>query len=173
MGFVARYFFAMKCFFKLWFDRSAAEAVQKLLASGTLPEPALPRRVSEDGERGAARLLAVLQREGRLVDFLQEDISAASDAQIGAASRRVHGGCRKALAEFVDLVPAMEGGEGSRVTVEEGFDASAIRLVGDIPGSPPFRGTLVHHGWKAASIRLPDLPETMDPMVVAPAEVEV
>jgi len=173
VGFIARYFFAMKCFFKIWFDRSAAEAVQKLLDAGALPEPAQPRTVSAEGERGAARLLAVLQREGRLVDFLQEDISTANDGQIGAAARRVHGGCRKALAEFVDLVPAMDGDEGSPVAVEEGFDASAVRLVGDIQGEPPFRGTLVHHGWRAATIRLPDLPETMDPMVVAPAEVEV
>ena len=29
------------------------------------------------------RILAVLQRDGRLVDFLQEDIDAYSDAQIG------------------------------------------------------------------------------------------
>ena len=174
MGFIARYFFAMKCFFKIWFGRSTAESVKQLLDSGRLEvEPAQPRTVSEEGERGAARLLAVLQREGRLVDFLQEDIGSASDAQIGAAARRVHGGCRKALSEFVDLVPAMEGDEGARVAVEAGFDASAIRLVGDVHGEPPFRGTLVHHGWRAASFRLPDLPETMDPMVVAAAEVEV
>jgi len=173
VGFITRYFFALKCFFKLWFDKAAAESVKKLLDSGVGPEPARPRRVSEEGERGAARLLAVLQREGRLVDFLQEDIGPAGDAQIGAAARRVHGGCRKALAEFVDLVPAMEGEEGARVAVEAGFDASAIRLVGDIQGEPPFRGTLVHHGWRASAIRLPDLPDTMDPMVVAAAEVEV
>jgi hypothetical protein len=173
VGFIARYFFAMKCFFKIWFDRGAAESVKRLLESGSLPEPAQPRTVSEEGERGAARLLAVLQREGRLVDFLQEDIGPASDAQIGAAARRVHGGCAKALGEFVDLVPAMAGDEGARVAVEAGFDASAIRLVGDLQGEPPFRGTLVHHGWRAAAIRLPDLPETMDPMVVAAAEVEV
>lgn len=173
MGFVTRYFFAMKCFFKIWFDRRAAESVKQLLDSGALPEPAQPRTVSEEGERGAARLLAVLQREGRLVDFLLEDIGSASDAQIGAAARRVHGGCRKVLSEFVDLVPAMDGDEGARVSVEAGFDASAIRLVGDVHGEPPFSGILVHHGWRAAAVRLPDLPETMDPMVVAAAEVEV
>jgi len=173
VGFIARYFFGIKCFFKVWFDGQLAERVRQLMDSGALPEPKQPRRVSEEGERGAARLLAVLQREGRLVDFLQEDIAAADDAQVGAAARLVHTGCRKALAEFVELEPVMAGEEGAAVSVEEGFDASAIRVVGDVQGAPPFRGVLAHHGWRAASFTLPDLPESMDPMVVAHAEVEV
>jgi len=173
VGFIKRYFLALKCFFKIWFDADLAERVRQQLDGGALPEPAQPRTVSEEGERGAARLLAVLQREGRLVDFLQEDIAAAADAQIGAAARMVHGECRRALAEFVDLEPVMAGDEGSTVTVDAGFDASAIRLVGDVQGDPPFRGTLAHHGWRATRVTLPDLPETMDPMVVASAEVEV
>jgi hypothetical protein len=173
VGFITRYFFALKCFFKIWFDGDLADRVRQQLDGGALPEPAQPRTVSAEGERGAARLLAVLQREGRLVDFLQEDIAAAADAQIGAAARMVHGGCRKALGEFVDLAPVMDGDEGSTVSVEAGFDASAIRLVGDVNGEPPFRGILAHHGWRAEAVRLPDLPETMDPMVIASAEVEV
>ena len=172
MGFIKRYFYAIKCFFKIWLSKEAAERVAGVLESDALPEPRQPRRVSEEGERGAARVLAVLQREGRLVDFLQEDIFGADDAQVGAAARLVHTGCRKALAEFVTLEPVMSGEEGSRVTVEAGFDASAIRMVGD-PGEPPFKGVLAHHGWRATSIALPDLPESMDPMVVASAEVEV
>src|SRR5262245_48893552 len=41
------------------------------------------------------RVLAVLQRDGRLIDFLEEDIDAYPDAQIGAAVRDIHRGCRK------------------------------------------------------------------------------
>ncbi len=175
MGFFTRYFYALKCFFGIWFSAETARKVRGALDGGAeaLPEPARPRRVSQEGERGAVRLLAVLQREGRLVDFLREDIAGFDDAQIGAAVRGVHAGCRKALDEFVALEPVMEGDEGSRVTVEETFDASAISLVGEVHGDPPFTGTLAHHGWRAARVTLPDLPDTMDAMIVAPAEVEV
>ena len=173
MGFIVRYFFALKCFFRIWFSGEVAGRVRGALDGAALPEPAQPRTVSAEGERGAARLLAVLQREGRLVDFLREDVGAYEDAQIGAAVRGVHAGCRKVLDEFVKLEPVMAGSEGSVVAVEAGFDASAIRLVGDVQGEPPYRGTLAHHGWKAAALKLPELPESMDAMVVAPAEVEV
>jgi len=173
VGFIRRYFFAFKCFFKIWFNRELAERVHAVVFSGSSPEPAQPRRVSAEGERGAARLLAVLQREGRLVDFLREEISTYDDAQVGAAVRAVHTGCRKALEEFVSFVPVMEGEEGGRVQVEAGFDASAIRLVGDVQGEPPFAGSLAHHGWRVETIELPELPESMDAMIVAPAEVEV
>jgi hypothetical protein len=173
MGFIRRYFFAFASFFRIWFNRELAERVRAVTASDSPHEPAQPRRVSDEGERGAARLLAVLQREGRLVDFLREDISGYDDGQVGAAVRAVHAGCRKALEEFVTLVPVMEGEEGSPVQVEAEFDASAIRLVGDVQGDPPFSGSLTHHGWRAETIALPELPESMDPMIVAPAEVEV
>lgn len=173
MGFIRRCFFAFKCFFKIWFHRELAEKVRAAISSDAQAAPALPRRLSGEAERGAARLLAVLQREGRLVDFLQEDISACDDAQVGAAVRAVHAGCGRALAEFVAFAPVMEGEEGGRVRVEPGFDASAIRLVGDVRGDPPFSGSLTHHGWRAETIALPELPESMDAMIVAPAEVEV
>ncbi len=173
MGFIVRYFYALKCFFKIWFSGETAGKVKAALDGAALPEPAQPRTVSAGGERGAARLLAVLQREGRLVDFLLEDVASYEDAQIGAAVRGVHAGCRKVLDEFVNLEPVMAGDEGSSAKVEPGFDASAIRLVGDVQGEPPYRGTLAHHGWRAASLKLPELPESMDPMVIAPAEVEV
>lgn len=173
MGFIARYFLALKLFFQIWFNRELAQRLKEAAEVKALPEPAQPRRVSEEGERGAARLLAVLQREGRFVDFLQEDVSSFDDAQVGAAARGVHTGCKKALDEFFALEPVMDGEEGGEVTVEEGFDASAIRLVGNVSGDPPFKGTLAHHGWRAKKVKLPELPESMDAMVVAPAEVEV
>lgn len=173
MGFIGRYFLALKLFFLVWFNRDLAARVKEAIAVKALPEPKQPRRVSEEGERGAARLLAVLQREGRLVDFLQEEVASFDDAQVGAAARGVHAGCKKAIDEFFTLEPVHDGEEGGDVKVEEGFDASAIRLVGDVQGDPPFSGTLAHHGWRATKVKLPELPESMDAMVVAPAEVEV
>ena len=173
MGFLARFILAFKLFFQIWFVRETADKMLKASEMKALPEPAKPRRVSEQGERGAVRMLAVLQREGRLVDFLQEEVAGFDDADIGAAARGVHAGCRKALEEFVELEPVLAGEEGGETTVAEGFDPSAIRLVGNVQGEPPFNGTLAHHGWKVSKVTLPELPDSMDAMIVAPAEVEV
>ena len=120
------------------------------------------------------RVLAVLQRDGRLVDFLQEEIDAYSDAQIGAAVRDIHRGCRKALRDYLTVEPVLDAAEESAVTVPADFDPAAIRLSGNIAGTPPFRGTLKHHGWRVRSVHLPALPGTRDDQaVLAPAEVEV
>jgi hypothetical protein len=132
-----------------------------------LPAPKPPDFAS------ALQFLAILQREGRLVDFLQEDIDSFSDDQVGAAVRVVHKGCRRALAEYISLEPLRTEGEGDRVTVSTGFDAAAIRLIGQVTGQPPFTGALRHHGWKATQVRLPPTPANVDPSIVAPAEVEL
>ena len=62
------------------------------------------------------RVLAVLQRDGRLVDFLQEDIDAYTDAQIGAAVRDIHRGCRKSLHDYLTIEPIMNAAEEEQVT---------------------------------------------------------
>jgi hypothetical protein len=121
----------------------------------------------------ALHLLAILQREGRLVDFLKEDITSFGDADVGAAARVVHDGCRRVLSEYVSLEPLRTEGEGARVTVEPGFDAAAVRLTGQVTGQPPFTGALRHHGWKATQVCLPPAPANVDPAIVAPAEVEL
>jgi hypothetical protein len=135
------------------------------------PEPA---KLGPPPEAGAVQLLSILQRKGRLVDFLQEDLSQYADAQIGAAVRNVHEGCKQALAEYVDLEPIFTEAEGSAVTVAPGFDAHAIRLTGNIVGDPPFKGALRHRGWRVARVDLPKLsPAQQKERVVAAAEVEV
>ncbi|MCK6555205.1 DUF2760 domain-containing protein [Candidatus Binatia bacterium] len=121
----------------------------------------------------AVRLLGFLQQEGRLVDFLKEDIGAYNDAQVGAAVRAIHAGCRKTLDERVELERILDAEEGTTVTVETGFDPSAIRLSGNVTGAPPFRGVLQHAGWRATRVTLPPAPEGSNPNVVAPAEVEI
>lgn len=120
------------------------------------------------------RVLAVLQRDGRLIDFLQEDIDSYNDAQIGAAVRDIHRGCRKALHDYLSLEPVMSGPEESPVTVPADFDPATIRLTGNVAGSPPFKGVLKHHGWRVKSVHLPALPGARDESsVLAPAEVEI
>lgn len=120
------------------------------------------------------RVLAVLQRDGRLVDFLQEDIDAYNDSQVGAAVRDIHRGCRKALHDYLTIEPVLGGSEGENVSVGADFDPAAIRLTGQVAGSPPFRGVLRHHGWRVKAVHLPVLPGARDnTSVLAPAEVEV
>ncbi|MBC7977755.1 MAG: DUF2760 domain-containing protein [Myxococcales bacterium] len=122
---------------------------------------------------GALALLALLQREGRLVDFLREPLDGFADADIGAAARDVHRGCRKVLEQHLTFEPVMPGAEEAKVSVPKGFDPAEIRLIGEARGEPPFRGTLRHHGWRVVDAKLPTLSEGVDRMVVAPAEVEL
>jgi len=123
-------------------------------------------------EHGALRFLALLQEEGRLVDFLNESVLPYSDEQIGAATRDIHAGCVKALRAVVDLEPVVAGEEDSEITIDAGFDPAAIRLTGNVSGEPPFQGVLRHGGWRVARVRLPER-SGIDPEIVAPAEVEI
>jgi hypothetical protein len=115
----------------------------------------------------------LLQREGRLVDFLREPLDGFADADIGAAARDVHRGCRKVLDQHLTLEPVMPGAEEAKVSVPRGFDPAEIRLIGEAKGEPPFRGTLRHHGWRVVDAKLPTLSEGVDRLVIAPAEVEL
>ena len=137
-------------------------------------KPTPPPPPPEPDETPAIQLLAILQRKGRLVDFLQEDLSAYADDQIGAAVRPIHEGCKQALAETMTLEPVMADAEGSTVTVQPGFDATTVRLTGNVSGEPPFRGTVQHRGWRVKSIDLPKRTKSdAGAMVVAAAEVEI
>jgi hypothetical protein len=122
---------------------------------------------------GALALLALLQREGRLIDFARESLAGFSDADIGAAARDVHRGCKKVLDQCFTLEAVMPGEEDARVSVPKGFDPAEVRLIGEAKGEPPFGGTMRHHGWRATRTQLPALTEGIDRAVVAPAEVEV
>lgn len=119
------------------------------------------------------RLLAILQTEARLVDFLMEDLAGASDAQIGAGVREVQKKAAVALKKHVTFEPVMGGTEGDRVTVAKGFDPSAVVLTGNVTGEAPFSGELLHAGWRVKSYTLPAVADGHDPMVVQPAEVQV
>jgi len=121
---------------------------------------------------GALRLLALLQQEGRLIDFLEEDIEPYGDAQIGAAVRAIHSGCRGALHQRMRIERIYPQEDGAAVDVPAGFDAGQVRLTGNVHGEPPFRGVLQHGGWRVASVTLPRS-TGVDAAVLAPAEVEV
>ena len=134
------------------------------------PPPLAPQVANPDA---ALQLLALLQREARLIDFVGEDLGSYADAQIGAAARVVHEGCAKVLREHFSIVPVRTEAEGSRVTLAAGFDAAAVRLTGNVVGQPPFTGSLSHRGWRVAEVNLPQLAAQHDARVIAPAEVEL
>lgn len=126
-----------------------------------------------DGDHSHLRLLAILQHSGRLVDFIKEDIGGFSDAQVGAAVRKIHEECGKSLEELVTIRHVMDENEGTMVKVVQGYDPSTIKVVGKIKGEPPFTGILVHKGWKAHKRSLPKKIGEQSAEVICPAEVEV
>jgi hypothetical protein len=178
-SFMRRLGLAFSVFFRVLFNAPYAGAILQLGAPKATEESEPTEPIAktpvllETSPDSALQLLGLLQQEGRLVDFLEEDVAQYSDAEIGAAVRVVHEGCRKALHEHITLQPIRQETEGARITLEPGFDASSVRPTGNLVGEPPFSGTLAHRGWRASEVRLPKLAEGHDVRVIAPAEVEL
>ncbi|MBL4846060.1 MAG: DUF2760 domain-containing protein [Planctomycetes bacterium] len=149
-----------------------AASLEERVTVLTTERDAAKSKLGESRDDGALALLAWLQREGRLIDFLQEDVDDYEDEQIGAAVRAIHKGCRKVLDEGFALERILEGEEESPVEVPVGFDPVSISLSGKVSGDPPFKGTLMHHGWRSAAVKVP-VSETVDTKVLAAAEVEL
>ncbi len=186
LPFLTRLWFAYVVFFRVLFNGEyAAQLHSNKALPAPAPEPKLlpkeappapPARVAPPApppQDAALQLLALLQREGRFVDFLEEDVAGFADADIGAAARVVHAGCRKALHEHIKLEPVRTEEEGARLTLEEPVDASAIKLTGNVQGKGPYSGTLRHRGWKAAEITMPTAVDGHDARILAQAEVEL
>lgn len=163
---------AFKAFFKALFNGEFAEKLALLLTGQE--EKKATSSSSPSLYPGAVGVLALLQREGRLIDFLQEDLENVPDAQVGAVVKStVYKGCRKAVQEYLELEPIRTEEEGLEITVEEGFDPAAVRLVGKVEGDPPFKGVLRHKGWRLKKANLPQSNQDEDSDVICPAEVEL
>jgi hypothetical protein len=185
ISFFARLWLAISCAFRVLFNPRLAGRVRALLAlpegapdievvdttATAAPAPAPEPRGEQNTD--ALGLLALLQREGRLVDFLKQEVDGFSDADVGAAARVVHAGCRKALLGHFELSRIRTESEGTSITVAEGFDGRSIKLTGNVRGSAPYRGVLRHAGWRVDSVRLPALVAGYDARIIAPAEVEL
>jgi len=143
--------------------------LEKIVPAPT-PEPVILKEYTPDA---ALQVLGLLQKEARFIDFIKEDITAFSDADIGVAARVVHDGCNKALNAHFSLAPIRTEQEGCNITVPVGFDAAEIRLTGNIVGVAPFTGNLVHKGWQVTEVRLPKLTQGHNPNIVAAAEIEL
>jgi uncharacterized protein DUF2760 len=162
---------AFAAFFCLLFKGRLPTALQPVTAAAA---PAQAQPNTADTSDRAVQMLALLQREGRFIDFALEDLATYSDAQIGAAARDVHAGCRRVLERYVMLEAILPGREGEAVTLgqNEQIDPAAFHLVGNVAGQPPFRGRLLHPGWRASRVQLPSL-ATTGRTIVAPAEIEL
>jgi hypothetical protein len=162
-----------------------ADFATKLSAMLGLPLPTAPAATSAPTPKTSTpaappkptgeplRLIALLQQEARLIDFLLEDITNAPDQSIGQAVREIHRKAKQVLKEHLVIEVVMSGTEGDRVTVQKGFDPSAIRVVGEVRGEPPFQGELQHPGWKVKEIKLPNVAAGQNLFVLQPAEVQV
>ncbi|HKO53939.1 MAG TPA: DUF2760 domain-containing protein [Polyangiaceae bacterium] len=167
--------------FRILFDGQFAAKVALLREGAPEPTepsalPAEPRQASRPeaspvSSNAALQLLALLQREGRFVDFVQQELTTFSDADIGAAARVVHEGCRRAIRAHARVVNVRNEAEGAALTLERASDD--VKLVGNVAGSAPFRGVLRHRGWRVEQLTLPTVVGAHDPTLVAPAELEL
>jgi hypothetical protein len=152
-------------------DAAFAAKLQAILAGAEVKPVEPPKPPKPSG--APLRMLALLQAEARLVDFLMEDIGGAADSQIGQAVREIHKKAQAALKQHATIEPVLGGTEGDTTTVPAGFDPSAVRVIGNVTGAPPFTGQIQHVGWRVTELRLAAPPEGADEFVLQPAEVQV
>lgn len=177
LGAIALVFFILFLIKSMTKKSELSETRTELPESPVTPEPAAKSQpvssLKSTSPDAALQLLALLQQEARFVDFIQENLTGFSDADVGAAARVVHEGGQKILKEYFALAPVRKEQEESRITLPEGFDATKVRLTGNVIGQAPFTGTLVHRGWNVTEVKLPKLAEGHDTHIIAPAEVEL
>jgi hypothetical protein len=177
---LSRILLAFRCFFNILFhgELSAPALADLRLAPRGTPAgkpasaaaAAAPPTVRTSD--GALQLLAIMQRDARLVDFLMEDISGYADDQVGAAVREMHDQCRDSIGRYVKLEPVIDGVEGT-YSQAPSKDPAVVKFVGNVPAKPPAGGTLRHKGWRAARVELPAIAARHDAAIIAPAEIEI
>ena len=170
---------AIKAFCAALFDKEKSAQIERLLAGQpAIPGPAdapsgqEPSRQSlpQPSRDPSVTLLATLQREARLVDLIHEDLSQFSDAQVGAAARPCLQQCAGVLNRLFKLEPLVVASEGDMVDV--GSSASPMRFQWIGEGTAE-SGKLIHHGWQAGKVELPNWSgDLSDANVIAPAQVE-
>lgn len=156
-------------------DTPTSEPTTQVEPAAAEAEKAVPEisKIKDAEPDSALQLLALLQREARFIDFVQEDLSSFSDEDVGATARIVHQGAKQTLQKYFELEEIRREEEESSLTIEQGFNAQEIKLTGNVSGDAPYRGVLVHRGWRAKDVRLPRTVEGHDSTILAPAEVEL
>lgn len=167
---------AFRSFFSILFSGALPEDIALSFGyTKAKPVVAAPEKPKVNVNDGALQVLNILQRDSRLIDFLMEDITGYADDQIGAAVRSLHSDCRASLTRHLELLPVLDGVEGTyqKLDASKSPDPNRIKLIGNIPASGKVPGgTLRHRGWVATQVNLPPLGK-QDPAIIAPAELEV
>lgn len=120
----------------------------------------------------AYQILYMLQKEGRLIDMLHENISEYDDETLGGAFRKLHEDLSGILKERLIIEPVLNEEEGSTVTLET-IDPESVKVSGHVPEKGPYTGELVHRGWRLKECKLPELVDGWKGDVIAPAEIEI
>lgn len=177
LSFSTRIAYAFRCFFALIFSGAIPDDVLRALQVDppkAAPTAApMPEKPAVAGPERAIQILALFQRDGRLIDFLQEDVAPYPDSQLGAAVREIHSSCKQVLDRYVKLEPVLNSEEDQPVTLPNGVDSASIKLIGNVGAGTPTKGILRHRGWRVKEASLPSLPQGTGRTIVAPAEVEI
>ena len=166
---MSRILLAFRAFFAILFGRPLPKEIKPAAPSPKTPTKAEPQ---PPNPAHALQLLAILQRDSRLLDFLMVDIASFEDDQIGAAVRSLHDQARDSLARYLSLQPVIDGVEGA-YTRPATADPAAVKFIGNVPATKPEGGTLRHKGWRCAKVDLPALNPKQDASIIAPAEIEI
>jgi hypothetical protein len=169
---LGRIILAFRSFFNILFHGALSDDV--ILTLGLTKPAPKPAEPAADHIDGAVEILAILQRDARLVDFLMEDISAYDDEQVGSAVRSLHDQAKASLVRYVRLTPvidAVEGTQASVANIPAADKPSLVKFIGNVPAQPPKGGTLRHKGWRAEKVELPK--PKHGAAVIAPAEIEI
>jgi hypothetical protein len=192
-----RIFLAFRAFFATLFRADSAERIRNALAGNSSPvsdaatkkqaadkvandglnRPSVMSARNDQARNDAITMLAVLQRDARLLDLVHESLDDYSDEQIGGAARNVLRDTSKALEKVFGLRRLVDVAEGDRIEIPNQASPIRWRVLGSgtnsTEGSSGSRGTLVHAGWIASKTELPTWTgKKEDVLVVAPAEVE-
>ena len=164
---MSRILLAFRAFFAILFGRPLPPEIVPAPA-----RPAAPSAPPPANPASALQLLAILQRDSRLLDFLMEDIASYEDDQIGAAVRSLHDQARDSLGRYLSLQPVIDGVEGAYTRSASG-DPAMVKFIGNVPAVKPEGGVLRHKGWRATKVDLPTLNPKQDASIIAPAEIEI
>ena len=157
----------------------AQEEIEEEVVEESKPMDALKYKVKDEISKKDEKnidgvfLLSLFQKQGRLVDFLQQDIASFSNAEVGEAARVVHDGCARILGDYFTMEAIRTEEEGALVSVDADYNLSEITLTGNLRGSAPYRGELLHHGWKISDQHPPEQLDPKARFIVQPAEIEV
>ena len=187
LSLATRLWFAWLCFFRVLFDGAFAARVWSARDAPALPAPrraARPRRRPRPRPRPRALRRSPSRRSSSSPSSSaragsstssQQDIASFRDADVGAAARVVHEGCRKALRAHADArARARRGARARASTLAAGFDARRGEAHGRRRRAAlRTRACCATAAGAPTTLELPELVGGHDARVLAPAEVEL